>query len=105
MKWFLHNFCIFTIFSNSGCLIYPASFTCFENFNWSAPALEAKQMHLWFEQWSKAGAGPNFRIDNPEIYVSKFNWVENWMSAYFFNKVSDNILVIVFISILLYFLF
>ena len=98
-------FCIFTIFSNSGCLIYPASFTCFENFSWSAPALEAKQMHLWFEQWSKAGAGPNFRIDNPEIYVSKFNWVENWMSAYFFNKVSDNILVIIFISIFLYFLF
>ena len=98
-------FCIFTIFSNSGCLIYPASFTCFENFSWSAPASEAKEMHLWFEQWSKAGAGPNFRVENPEIYVSNFNWVGNWMNAYFFNKVSDNLLLIVFISIFIYFLF
>ena len=97
-------FCIFTIFSNSGCLIYPASFTCLENFSWSVPVSEAKQMHLWFEQWSKAGAGPNFRIDNPEIYVSKFNWVENWLNLYFFNKVSDNILLIILISFFLFFL-
>tara|TARA_A100000164_G_scaffold248872_1_gene221507 strand:- start:650 stop:1423 length:774 start_codon:yes stop_codon:yes gene_type:complete len=97
-------FCIFTIFSNSGCLIYPASFTCLENYSWSVPVFEAKQMHLWFEQWSKAGAGPNFRVDNPEIYVSKFNWVENWLNLYFFNKVSDNILLIVFISVFLFFL-
>ena len=98
-------FCIFTIFSNTGCLVYPASFTCFESFSWSVPATEAKQMHLWFEQWSKAGAGPTFRVDNPELYVSKFNWVENWIGAYFFNKVSDNILLIIFISLFLFFLF
>ena len=98
-------FCIFTIFSNTGCLVYPASFTCFESFSWSVSETEAKQMHLWFEQWSKAGAGPTFRVDNPELYVSKFNWVENWMDTYFFNKVSDNILVIIFISLFLFFLF
>ena len=97
-------FCIFTIFSNSGCFIYPASFTCLENYSWSVPVSEAKQMHLWFEQWSKAGAGPTFRIENPEIYVSKFNWVENWLNFYFFNKVSDNILLIILISVLIFFL-
>ena len=24
-------------FSNTGCLIYPASFTCFDSFSWSIP--------------------------------------------------------------------
>ena len=75
-----------------------------ENYSWSVPVSEAKQMHLWFEQWSKAGAGPTFRIENPEIYVSKFNWVENWLNFYFFNKVSDNILLIILISVVIFFI-
>ena len=85
----------FTIFSNTGCLIYPASFTCFEQFSWSIPIGTVEQMNLWYEQWSKAGAGPNFRIENPEIYILKFNWVPNWFEMYFFTKVSDNIFVII----------
>ena len=46
-------------------------------------------MNNWYEQWSKAGAGPNFRVDNPETYIKKFNWVSHWFNEYFFNKVSD----------------
>ena len=26
-------------------------------------------MNRWYQQWSKAGAGPEFRIENPEIYI------------------------------------
>jgi len=62
-------------------------------------------MNLWYEQWAKAGAGPNFRVENPELYVSNFNWVSNWFKIYFFTKVSDNLLVIFFISLVTYFLF
>ena len=96
---------IFTMFSNTGCLIYPASFTCFENLSWSIPVDQVNQMKLWYEQWSKAGASPNFRVEDPQTYVSNLNWVNNWIEAYFFNKVSDNILVISFISIFIFFLF
>ena len=96
---------LFTVFSNTGCLIYPASFTCFENLSWSIPINQVEQMYLWYEQWSKAGASPNFRVDNPELYVSGFNWVKNWIDIYFFNKVSDNILVIITISLVVFFLF
>ena len=95
-------FVFFTIFSNTGCLIYPASFTCFEQFSWSIPIGTVEQMNLWYEQWSKAGAGPNFRIENPEIYILKFNWVPNWFEMYFFTKVSDNILVIILVSLITY---
>tara|TARA_B100000073_G_scaffold343047_1_gene347154 strand:- start:964 stop:1563 length:600 start_codon:yes stop_codon:yes gene_type:complete len=62
-------------------------------------------MHLWYEQWSKAGAGPNFRVENPEIYINNFNWVDNWIKNYFFTKVSDNLLVIIFVSLAFIFLF
>ena len=93
------------MFSNTGCLIYPASFTCFENLSWSVPVDQVNQMKLWYEQWSKAGASPNFRVEDPAIYVSQFNWVSNWIDVYFFNKVSDSILVVVFITITIFFLF
>ena len=86
---------IFTIFSNTGCLIYPASFTCFEQFSWSIPTDNVDQMKVWYEQWSKAGATPNFRVENPEIYISKLNWLNNWIKIYFFTKVTDNILVLI----------
>ena len=48
---------------------------------------------------------PNFRVENPELYVSSFNWVSNWFKIYFFTKVSDNLLVIFFISLVTYFSF
>ena len=99
------SFTIFTTFSNTGCLIYPATFTCFDQFSWSIPLAQVDQMQLWYEQWSKAGASPNFRIDNPELYISKFNWVGNWINMYFFTKVSDNILSIILISLTVFLLF
>ena len=95
---------MFTTFSNTGCLIYPAKITCFENFSWSIPLQQVEQMHLWYEQWSKGGAGPNFRVENPEFYVQNLNWFNNWIDVYFFNKVSDNILLISVIFLVIIFI-
>ena len=92
-------------FFNSGCLIYPVKITCFENFSWTIPLQEVSQMNNWYEQWSKGGAGPNFRVDNPEIYIQKFNWVGNWITVYFFNKVSDFLYGIIFRSVILFVIF
>jgi hypothetical protein len=92
-------------FFNSGCLIYPVKITCFENFSWTIPLQEVSQMNNWYEQWSKGGAGPNFRVDDPEIYIQKFNWVGNWITVYFFNKVSDFLYGIVFLSVILFVIF
>ncbi len=87
-------------FFNSGCLIYPVSFTCFEKFSWSIPIAEVLLMNDWYEQWSKAGANPNFRVENPQEYIQYFNWVSNWFEKYFFNKVSDFILGVLFLIII-----
>ena len=65
---------LFTVnFFNSGCLLYPVKFTCFESFSWSIPISEVEQMNTWYQQWAKAGANPNFRVENPEIYIKNFN--------------------------------
>ena len=78
---FLHNYL------NTSCLVYPVSLTCFENNFWSIKIEEVKELNNWYEQWSKGGATPNFRVENPEIYIKNLNWVSNWIDIYFFNKV------------------
>ena len=100
----LFSFVLFTYFINTGCLVYPLSLTCLNGVNWSIPLVQVQQMNDWYELWSKGGAGPNFRIDNPEEYIKNFNWVSNWIDIYFFNKVSDFILgIILLICIFLFF--
>ena len=84
-------------FFNTGCFLYPIQFTCLDSLSWSLHS-EAKLMNNWYEQWSKAGAGPDFRVENPEIYIQGFNWVGNWIDKYFFNKVSDFLAGIIFLS-------
>ena len=94
---FLFLFVLFTSFINTGCLVYPLSFTCFDGMSWGISLTQVQHMNDWYELWSKGGAAPNFRIDNPETYIKNFNWVSNWIDIYFFNKVSDFILGIIFL--------
>ena len=101
-NFYFYIFCVVGLFLmlinifNSGCILYPVSVTCFTNLDWSL-FYEAKSSNDWYEQWAKAGAGPNHRVMDPENYIKGFNWVSNWMEMYFFNKVSDFILGLVFL--------
>ena len=92
-------------FFNSGCLLYPVKSTCFESFSWSIPINEVERMNNWYQQWAKAGANPNYRVENPEIYIKNFNWVSNWIDMYFFNKVSDFLLGLVFLCLIVWLTF
>ena len=91
---------VFTIFSNTGCLIYPASFSCIESFSWSIPKKEVIEMKTWYELWSKAGASPTYRIDDVEFYLTGLNWFPNWVQNHFFNKISDFLLSLILIVII-----
>ena len=91
---------IFTIFSNTGCLIYPASFSCIETFSWSIPKKEVIGMKTWYELWSKAGASPTYRIEDIEFYLTGLNWFPNWVQNHFFNKISDFLLSLILIIII-----
>ena len=105
---FFNFFCILillvflTYFFNTGCLIYPVSFTCFESNSWAIKIEVVELMNNWYQQWSKGGATPNYSVENPELYLQNFNWVKNWMDIYFFNKVSDFILGLIFLFIILF---
>ena len=99
---FLIIFVLLTNFFNSGCFVYPVYFTCLESMSWSIPTLEVKQMNNWYELWSKAGANPNSRVDNPLNYINNFNWVSNWIDIYFFNKVSEFLYGILILSLFVY---
>ena len=90
---------------NTGCFIYPMSVTCILDSQWSIPLVEVKNMNQWYQQWSKAGATPNFAIENPEIYIQNFNWVSNWVDVYFFNKVSDYLFGLIFLIVLFFIFF
>ena len=55
-----------TYFFSTGCLIYPVSQTCFDNFIWSINIPEVKKYSDWYELWAKGGAPPNFGVSNPD---------------------------------------
>ena len=90
---------------NTGCFIYPVYFTCMENFTWAIPIEQVKSMNDWYEQWSKAGAGIGFRVENSEYYIESFNWVNNWIKDYFFTKVSDLIFGLFLLGIIFLLIF
>jgi hypothetical protein len=100
---FLITFTIVNL-SNTGCIIYPLQFTCYENFLWSVSRESIVELSQWYEICSKAGAGPNFRIENPEIYIKDLNWIRGWIDRYFFKKVTDTIGLVFAICVIYFFL-
>ena len=96
---------LFVNFLNSSCLLYPINFTCFDNLNWSIGSNEVLKMNNWYELWSKGGAGPNHRVENPDLYIQNFNWLSNWISIYFFNKISDFLAGLLFLLIIFFSIF
>jgi|688.fasta_scaffold31870_2 hypothetical protein len=91
---------LFISFSNSGCLIYPLTLTCFENFYWSVSIESVNSLNNWYQLWSKAGATPNYRVANPDEYIKYLNWVPNWIHNYFLVKVLDTLVIIILIVVI-----
>ena len=87
-------------------MIYPVSKLCVGSYyDWTLAINEVERLANWLDLWSKAGAAPNYKVDNIENYLSGFNWVGNWIDKYFFNKVSDYLLVLFLTSLLVIFFF
>ena len=82
-------------FISTGCLISPLPYLCFDQFfNWGRDANEIKDLSIWLEQWSKAGASPTYRIENELNYIKNFNWLSNWIKEYFLVKFIDQIAIL-----------
>jgi hypothetical protein len=87
--------------SYTGCAIYPVKETCFEKkLEWSLKKDHVENMNQWYQQWSKAGAGINYRVENPKDYIKNLNWISNWYERYFLYKFKETLLGILFLIIL-----
>ena len=107
---FLSFFCVLSLiffnFSSTGCLIYPIESTCFSGqFDWALKTKTVEYLNFHYEVWAKAGKGAGYSLENLEEYVKGLNWLPSWINLYFFNKVSDYILLILFILIIFYLTF
>ena len=99
-------FCVTMVnFLNSGCLVYPFTSLCFDNFSWSIPLDEVDRMRYHYENWSKSGAGPNFMVNDLYENIAYLNWLPGWIDRYFFNKVSDYLLGLLVMSLIFFFTF
>ena len=88
--------------ASSGCILYPIAETCPDAFFWSYGSEKVSSYKVWYELWSKAGATPNYVIENIDHYLTGLNWLPNWIDNYFFNKFSDYLLGILLTSIIFY---
>ena len=88
-------------FTSTGCFLYPITFTCLtDTIDWSISESTIKTLNLHYKAWSKAGVGAGYGISNHQEYIAGINWVNNWIEKYFFTKVSDYILVVLFICLI-----
>jgi hypothetical protein len=103
---FFLSFYFFHHFISTGCFISPLSFTCFgDNLYWAIASESYKNLSVWLEQWAKAGAGPNFRIENPLDYIQNFNWIPNWLEMYFKVKILDQLGILTSVFLVTFLLF
>ena len=95
--------------SYTGCIVYPLKETCFsQKIPWSLDQKEVQKMKVWFELWSKGGASPPHRVEKRKEYkeyIEGFNWFKGWTDTYFFNKGLENLLSILFLSVLFIIIF
>ena len=52
-------------------------------------------LSIWLEQWAKAGAGPNFRVENINEYIANIRWVPHWFEKYFLVKFLDQLAILI----------
>ncbi len=98
--YFFHHFI------STGCLVSPISITCFgDNLDWARGNKHYAGLSTWLEQWAKAGAGPNFRVEDPLVYIKDFNWISRWLEYYFAEKVLDQLLILISSYLVILFLF
>ena len=97
----LFGFVLLTNFFNTGCLLFPEKKTCFFNLPWSLSLETVEYLKTHYENWAKAGSGAGYNLTKSDQldYISNFNWVGNWIDKYFFNKISDLIYSLLFISL------
>ena len=92
---------------SSGCIIYPASFSCFKEMSWTTSTKDnlssPKKISIESEAWAKDW--PN-RTDKNIInvdYIKKFNWLKTWSNNHL-QKIVKKLSVYYFYILIILFL-
>ena len=103
----LIGFVALTNFFNTGCLLFPEKYTCFFDVSWSLSLKTVEHLSVHYENWAKAGSGAGYALKDIDKlnYISDFNWIDNWIDKYFFNKVSDFLFSLIFMALIFITLF
>jgi len=103
----LFTFVLLTNFFNTGCLLFPEKRTCFFSASWSLTPDTVEYLRIHYENWAKAGSGAGYSLNDKDKlnYITNLNWVSNWIDRYFFNKVSDLVYSLSFVSLIFIVLF
>ena len=103
----LFFFVLLTNFFNTGCFLFPEKKTCFFGTSWSIPINTVEYLRIHYENWAKAGSGAGYGLSDKDKlnYIANLNWIDNWIDKYFFNKVSDLIYSLSFVSLIFILLF
>tara|TARA_X000000950_G_scaffold254697_1_gene318684 strand:- start:2120 stop:3805 length:1686 start_codon:yes stop_codon:yes gene_type:complete len=97
---------ILVYFFNTGCILYPVQQTCISGIEWGIPKSEVSSLNTHYQWWSKAGGGPGYSHEiEKELYIRNFYWLSNWIDRYFFNKMTDFLLGLTFLSIIFVMIF
>ena len=88
----------------SGCMIFPAARTCFNNLYWSHPI---DNVILNANAWTSFSRDTRLRLKAGDFdhTINSFNWVKPWINDYLFNTAFFKAMAFVFtVSILIFLL-
>ena len=101
--WVIKNLLI------SGCLIFPVTSLCFDNFKWSNKSL-SKNVSIENEAWAKGWpdyinkSKKNDKLLKIDQYSKNFNWVSTWSSKHFLFMINI-ISIYLLLSLIVFFIF
>jgi len=97
-------------FFKTGCIFYPANFTCFnkEQLFWSEKDIVknySEMVSLWAKAYYKQDESKYKKIEDKNLYNKNFNWFKYWIEKHFFYKIFEFIIItfLSFIIIYIYF--
>ena len=97
-------------FFKTGCIFYPANFTCFnkEQLFWSEKDIVknySEMVSLWAKAYYKQDESKYTKIEDKNLYNKNFNWFKYWIEKHFFYKIFEFIIIIFLSFIIIYIYF
>ncbi len=97
-------------FFKTGCIFYPANFTCFskEQISWSEKDRiknYSEMVSLWAKAFYKQDESKYEKIQDKKLYNKNFNWFKYWIEIHFFYKIFEFLIIVLLSFIIIYIYF